>query len=123
MRVVGSRLKSDYRYSASLVYNTFPFPTPTDAQTAKIEMTAQAILDARALHPDCSLDMLYNEVTMPQELRKAHEANDNAVTDAYGFKRNMTEPEIVAELFKMYKELLDAENEKQPARKTVRRKK
>lgn len=109
MRVVGSRLKSDYRYSASLVYNTFPFPTPTEAQKVKIEQTAQAILDARALYPDCSLAVLYDEVTMPPELRKAHEANDIAVMDAYGFRHDITEAEIVSELFKMYKDLIDAE--------------
>ena len=115
MRVVGSRLKSDYRYSASLVYNTFPFPTPTDVQKAKIEQTAQAILDARSLHPDCSLAVLYDEVTMPPELRKAHQNNDRAVMEAYGFDwRTMTESECVAELFKLYQKLVDAENPKVP---------
>ena len=116
MRVVGSRLKSDYRYSASLVYNTFPFPTPTDAQKNKIKQTAQAILDARALYPDCSLAVLYDEVTMPPELRKAHQNNDRAVMEAYGFDwRKMTESECVAELFKLYQELVDAENAKTAA--------
>ena len=115
MRVVGSRLKSDYRYSASLVYNTFPFPTPTDVQKAKIEQTAQAILDARSLHPDCSLAVLYDEVTMPPELRKAHQNNDRAVMEAYGFDwRTMTESECVAELFKLYQKLVDAEKPKVP---------
>ena len=85
MRTVAGRLKSDYRYSGSVVYNTFPWPTPTDEQKAKIEQTAQAILDARALYPNCSLADLYDEVAMPPELRKAHQANDKAVMQAYGF--------------------------------------
>ena len=104
MRVVCGRIKSDYRYSPS-VYNNFPWPTPTDAQKAKIEKTAQAILDARNLYPDCSLADLYDEVTMPPELRKAHQENDKAVMDAYGFNPRMSEPEIVAELFRMYSKL------------------
>lgn len=107
MRTVCGRLKSDYRYSAKVVYNNFPWPTPTDAQKAKIKQTAQAILDARALYPDCSLAGLYDELTMPVELRKAHQANDKAVMDAYGFRKDMSEPEIVAELFKMYQKLTD----------------
>ena len=106
MRTVAGRLKSDYRYSGSTVYNTFPWPTPTDAQKAKIEQTAQAILDARALYPDCSLADLYDEVTMPPELRKAHQQNDKAVMQAYGFWGKLnTETECVAELMKMYQEL------------------
>ena len=71
MRAVCGRLKSDYRYSKDVVYNNFPWPTPTDAQKAKIEQTAQAILDARALYPDSSLADLYDDLTMPPELRKA----------------------------------------------------
>lgn len=110
MRVVCGRLKSDYRYSGTLVYNNFPWPTPTDAQKYKIEQTAQAILDARALYPDSSLADLYDEVTMPPELRKAHQNNDRAVMEAYGFDwRNMTESECVAELFKLYSKLVDEE--------------
>ncbi len=105
VKVVGGRLKSDYRYSGNVVYNNFPWPTPTDAQKAKIEATAQGILDARALYPDSSLADLYDDLTMPVELRKAHRANDAAVMEAYGFRKDMTEPEIVAELFKMYQEL------------------
>ena len=77
MRAVCSRMKSDYRYTPA-VYNNFPWPTPTDAQKAKIEQTAQAILDARALYPDSSLADLYDELTMPPELRKAHQQNDRA---------------------------------------------
>ncbi|WP_308573291.1 type IIL restriction-modification enzyme MmeI [uncultured Eubacterium sp.] len=108
MRTVGGRLKSDYRYSSGIVYNTFPWPNPTDEQKAKIEQTAQAILDARALYPDCSLADLYDELTMPVELRKAHQANDKAVMQAYGFDyKTMTESECVAELMKMYQKLTE----------------
>lgn len=106
MRAVCGRLKSDYRYSKELVYNTFPWPTPTDAQKAKIEQTAQAILDARALYPDSSLADLYDETTMPPELRKAHQNNDRAVMQAYGFSiKDMTESKCVAALMKMYQQL------------------
>lgn len=105
MRVVCGRLKSDYRYSKDIVYNNFPWCEPTDAQRQKIEQTAQAILDARALYPDCSLADLYDEVTMPVELRRAHQQNDRAVMAAYGFSTTMTESECIAELFKMYQEL------------------
>ena len=106
MRAVCGRLKSDYRYSKDVVYNNFPWPTPTEEQKAKIEQTAQAILDARALYPDSSLADLYDELTMPVELRKAHQDNDRAVMQAYGFNvKTMTESQCVAELFKMYQEL------------------
>ncbi len=106
MRVVAGRLKSDYRYSGSVVYNNFPWPEPTEEQKAKIEQTAQAILDARAKYPDCSLADLYDEVTMPPELRKAHQDNDRAVMLAYGFVPGKTsESECVAKLFEMYQEL------------------
>ena len=105
MRVVCGRLKSDYRYSKDIVYNNFPWPTPTDEQKARIEQTAQAILDARAKYPDCSLADLYDEVTMPPELRKAHQENDRAVMAAYGFDIKMSEPACVAKLFEMYQEL------------------
>ena len=105
MRIVGGRLKSDYRYSPA-VYNNFPWPIPTDAKKAKIEKTAQAIIDARNLYPDCSLADLYDEVTMPTELRRAHHENDKAVMEAYGFNwKNMTEADIVAELFKLYEKM------------------
>lgn len=104
MRVVCGRLEMRYRYSPA-VYNSFPFPQPTETQKAKIEQTAQAILDARALYLDCSLAELYKENGMPPELRKAHQENDRAVMAAYGFSTKMTESECVAELFKMYQEL------------------
>ena len=105
MRVVCGRLKSDYRYSNDIVYNNFPIPTVTDEQKARIEQTAQAILDARAKYPDCSLADLYDEVTMPPELRRAHQENDRAVMAAYGFSIKMTESECVAKLFEMYQAL------------------
>ena len=107
MRAVCGRLKSDYRYSKDVVYNNFPWPNPSEEQKAKIELTAQAILDARALYPDSSLADLYDDLTMPVELRKAHQANDRAVMQAYGFpvKSSFTESQCVAELFKLYKEL------------------
>lgn len=103
MRTVAGRLKSDYRYSGNTVYNTFPWPTPTDAQKAAIERTAQAILDARALYPDCSLADLYDVVTMPPELLRAHQQNDKAVMQAYGFWGSVkNESDCVARLMEMY---------------------
>ena len=108
MRAVCGRLKSDYRYSKDVVYNNFPWPTSTDAQKAKIEQTAQAILDARTLYPDSSLADLYDETTMPPELRKAHQQNDKAVMIAYGFWGKLnSEPACVAELMKMYQQLTE----------------
>ena len=107
MRAVCGRLKSDYRYSKDVVYNNFPWPTPTDAQKDKIEQTAQAILDARALYPDASLADLYDETTMPPELRKAHQQNDKAVMMAYGFWGKLnSEPACVSELMKMYQQIV-----------------
>lgn len=107
IRTVCGRIKSDYRYSVNVVYNNFPWCNPTSEQKAKIEQTAQAILDARAKYPDCSLADLYDETTMPPELRKAHQANDFAVMAAYGFDKKITESECVAELMKMYRQLTD----------------
>ena len=106
-RTVCGRLKSDYRYSKDIVYNNFPWPDPTPEQKAKIEQTAQAILDARALYPDCSLADLYDELTMPPELRRAHQANDKAVMQAYGFWGKLnSESACVAALMEMYKDLI-----------------
>ena len=105
MRATCGRLEMRYSYSNTIVYNNFPWCQPTDEQKTKIEQTAQAILDARAKYPDCSLADLYDEVTMPPELRKAHQENDRAVMAAYGFSPKMTESECVAELFKRYQEL------------------
>ncbi len=108
MRAVAGRLKSDYQYSNTIVYNNFPWPTPTDAQKAKIKQTAQAILDARALYPDCSLADLYDEIAMPPELRKAHQQNDRAVMQAYGFDvATTTETSCVAELMRRYQKLIE----------------
>ena len=106
MRVVCGRLEMRYDYSIKLVYNNFPWPTPTEAQKAKIAQTAQGILDARALYPDSSLADLYDDAVMPFELLKAHRANDKAVMEAYGFYgKGMTESQCVAELMKMYQAL------------------
>ena len=107
MRAVCGRLEMRYRYSKDIVYNNFPWPTLPPEQKAKIEQTAQAILDARALYPDCSLADLYDEVAMPPELRKAHQQNDRAVMQAYGFDvKTMTESGCVAELMKLYQKML-----------------
>ncbi len=105
MRAVCGRLKSDYRYSKDVVYNNFPWPEVSDEQREKIATTAQGILDARALYPDSSLADLYDELTMPPELRKAHQQNDRAVMAAYGFPITMTESECVARLFELYQKL------------------
>ena len=107
MRTVCGRLKSDYDYSIKIVYNNFPWPEPTDEQRAKIEQTAQAILDARALYPDSSLADLYDELTMPPELRTAHQNNDRAVMAAYGMSvKETTESSCVAQLMRLYQELV-----------------
>ena len=107
MRTVAGRLEMRYRYSAKIVYNNFPWCSPTNEQKEKIEKTAQAILDARALYPNSSLADLYDELTMPKELRKAHQENDKAVMEAYGFDwKRMTESDCVAELMKMYEKLI-----------------
>lgn len=105
-RAVCGRLKSDYSYSNTIVYNNFPWPNPTEEQKLRIEQTAQAILDARTKYPDCSLADLYDEVAMPPELRKAHQDNDRAVMAAYGFSTKISESECVAELFKLYQNIL-----------------
>jgi len=108
MRTVCGRLKSDYRYSKDIVYNNFPWCSPTEEQKAKIEKTAQMILDARAKYPDCSLADLYDEAVMPPELRKAHQLNDRAVMEAYGFWGKLnSESECVAELMGMYREMTE----------------
>lgn len=116
MRCVCGRLKSDYDYSIKIVYNNFPWPTPTEQQKAKIEQTAQAILDARALYPDSSLADLYDDLTMPPELRKAHQDNDHAVMDAYGFTKGTaartSESACVTELMKLYQQKVSAAQSK-----------
>ena len=109
MRVTCGRIKSDFRYSNTIVYNNFPWPTPTPEQKARIEATAQAILDARALYSDSSLADLYSKTSTMPELRRAHQENDRAVMAAYGFSAQMTEAECVAELFRMYQQLTSSE--------------
>ena len=108
VRAVCGRLKSDYRYSKDIVYNNFPWCDPTEAQKAKIEQTAKGILDARALYPNSSLADLYDPLTMPPELQKAHSANDRAVMQAYGFDvKTTSEADCVAKLMQMYKDLVE----------------
>ena len=107
-RIVCGRIKSDYRYSKDIVYNNFPWCEPTPERKARIEHTAQMILDARAKYPDCSLADLYDETVMPHDLRTAHQLNDRAVMEAYGFWGKLnTESECVAELMKMYQRLTE----------------
>ena len=109
-RVTCMRLKSDYSYSKDIVYNNFPWPNLADEQKAKIERTAQAILDARALYPDATLAVLYDDDLMPPELRKAHQQNDRAVMAAYSFPvKGFTESDCVAALMKMYQDLTAGE--------------
>ncbi len=106
MRAVCGRLEMRYRYSVNIVYNNFPWCNPSEQQKNEIEKTAQAILNARALYPECSLADLYDDNAMPSELRKAHQENDRAVMKAYGFDvKTMTESTCVSELMKMYQEL------------------
>ena len=111
MRSVCGRLGNGYRYSKDIVYNNFPWPTATDADRAKIEATAEAILDARAKYPDSSLADLYDATAMPPDLRRAHSRNDAAVLRLYGLPADAPEPTIVAHLMDLYKELT-AKNEK-----------
>ena len=114
MRTVAGRLEMRYRYSAKIVYNNFPWPTVTEEQKQFIANTAQKILDARALYPDCSLADLYHPNKMPLELIKAHQENDKAVMKAYGMIKKvngrdkfMNVSETVAKLFEMYQELTE----------------
>lgn len=102
MRTVCCRLKSDYSYTVNNVYNNFPWPDADGAAQKRIEQSAQAILDARALYPDSSLADLYDPVLMPAELREAHRHNDSAVMAAYGFSQKITESECVAALFALF---------------------
>lgn len=112
MRTVAGKLKSDYRYSSTIVYNTFPWVEISEQEKQKIELTAQEILNVREKYSTSSLASLYDELTMPVELRKAHQANDKAVMEAYGMtkivdgkKTWLTESETVARLFEMYESL------------------
>jgi hypothetical protein len=105
MRAVGGRLRTDYRYSKNIVYNNFPWADATEEQKVKIETLAQTVLDARAQFPDSSLADLYDPLAMPKELLKAHQNLDRAVMKLYGFKKDMTESDIVAKLMEMYQKL------------------
>jgi len=109
MKTIAGRLKSDYRYSKDIVYNNFPWPDPTEDQKHLIEKTAQMILDARALYPDSSLADLYDPLSMPPELVKAHKLNDKAVKTAYGGKGFETEAERVADLMDRYVALISGD--------------
>lgn len=120
MRIVCGRLETRYRYSAGIVYNNFPWPDVSEKQKTKIEKTAQAILDARDKYPDCSFYQFYGENSyLFADLVAAHQANDRAVMEAYGFKEGMSDEAIVGELLKMYEKLTS----KQPEAKTKCRKK
>ena len=102
MRAVCGRMKSDYAYSASIVYNNFIWCQPSENQRKKIEQTAQNILDCRNNYPDASLADLYDPILMPKDLHDAHKKNDRAVMEAYGFDLRMSESEIVGKLMKLY---------------------
>ena len=104
MRTVCGRLEMRYRYSKDIVYNNFPWPEPTAAQRARIEAAAQAVLDARSQYPDSSLADLYDDTTMPYDLRQAHRTNDRAVLAAYGISPDTAEEDVTARLFALYKE-------------------
>lgn len=107
MRAVAGRLEMRYRYSKDIVYNNFPWPKPSKSQKTTIENSAKEILRARSLYPDSTLADLYDDLIMPLELRKAHQANDKAVMEAYGFDwRTMTGAECVTELMKLYQGLI-----------------
>ena len=116
---VCGRLKSDYRYSAGIVYNNFPWPEPTAKQRSAIETAAQAVLDERAKHPDSTLADLYDPLTMPPGLVKAHQTLDRAVDAAYGKTNFASEAERVAFLFTLYEKLtsLFITERKKPARR------
>lgn len=105
VRTVCGRLKSDYRYSAGIVYNNYPWPTPTDKARAAVEAAAEAVLAARAAHPTSSLADLYDPRSMPADLRKAHDALDRAVDAAYGYKGDTDDASRVAHLFRLYEQL------------------
>ena len=109
MRLVAGRLKSDYRYAKDIVYNNFPWPTPSEAQKVKIIQTAQAILETRKKYPNSTLANMYGDkMYLYTDLLEAHRANDRAVMEAYGFYgKHMTEAQCVAELMKLYQKLVE----------------
>jgi len=119
MRAVCGRLESRYRYSATIVYNNFPWPEPTEAQQALLETTGQGILDARLQHPDASLADLYDPLTMPAMLRKAHEVNDRAADAAYKYKGDRTDAARVAFLFERYQRLTSLLPTEKPKRRGI----
>ena len=104
MRTVAGRLESRYSY-APAVYNNFPWPTPTDKQRTAIEAAAQGVLDTRSTYPDSSLADLYDPLTMPPDLVKAHQKLDAVVDASYGYKGGSTDAARVAFLFGMYQQL------------------
>jgi hypothetical protein len=105
MRAVAGRLESRYRYSKDIVYNNFIWPEATDEQQAEIEKLAQAVLDARAEFPDASLADLYDPLTMPPVLAKAHKALDRAVDKLYKKSGFSTDADRVAHLFEKYQDI------------------
>ena len=106
LRTVGGRLESRYRYSKDVVYNNFVWCEPSEKNRKKIEHSAQNILDVRAKYPDATFAELYDEVSMPYELRDAHRKNDLAVARAYGLEKLLDdEPSTTVELLKFYKKL------------------
>lgn len=105
LRNIGGRLKSDYRYSIGLVYNAFPWPTLTDADKARLDTLAQAVLDARAAHPGATLADLYDPDVMPADLRKAHRALDLAVDRLYRKAPFESDRERVEHLFMLYEKM------------------
>lgn len=110
VRLVAGRREGRYRYSKNVVYNNFPWPIVSEEQKMKIRETAQAIIDARNLYKESTLADLYDELTMPVELRKAHQENDKAVMQAYGMPiGDTTESESVAILLELYEELISKE--------------
>ncbi len=108
VNAVCGRMKSDFRYSNDIIYNNFVWPNPTGKHKEKIEQTAQKILDTRKKYVDNSLSDLYDPLLMPKDLRKAHRENDLAVIAAYGWDKNITEDEIVENLFELYQKKTSA---------------
>ena len=102
MRAVAGRLETRYRYSKDIVYNNFPWPSVNEKRKSKIESAAKKILEVREKFPESSLADLYDPLTMPEELLKAHKANDAAVCEAYGWPKDINEEKIIAELFRLY---------------------